>query len=530
VRDAREAQQKLEEIRLAHLPPAQDDARQPCDVTIGRLCYWYTGQRDEIPLDPPEVDGARAGLLESLADAAQLLPGDRWIAGQRVRYLVEHGRPAAAVTAARECGAERWWCIALEAFALHASEDDAAADTLFANALALMPADERCRWNDLSLVLGEDAGSYAKLPCEAREARNARIWWLGQPLYLRPGNDLRVEHYARRVMARMLERAATPQAVSWGPDREELILRYGWPVYWTQGYRRHVDDIPSAVGHQRSPSWWFFASRDVPPRWDVDRERPSARYAPTWAAAFSTIREAQIARFRRGDSVVTVAGFDLSGDTTLAGATPQVALAVGTDATTPIVIGGSIAATHGAVAVASADPPALVSLEALREEARWAARLRGAVADPTAWMTSPLSDILLVRAEAATSGVPGPLTTVALPSPVLPGRQPVGVYWEWYQRPAPGTIVTIEAKVARIGGKGLPDPLGHSECAPADKAALAVQWRETVGNSAAGVGRVVALDLARLERGRYIVAVATTVEGDPGPVHCTSREIALTGL
>jgi hypothetical protein len=126
--------------------------------------------------------------------------------------------------------------------------------------------------------------------------------------------------------------------------------------------------------------------------------------------------------------------------------------------------------------------------------------------------------------------VPGPLTTVALPSPVLPGRQPVGVYWEWYQRPAPGTIVTIEAKVARIGGKGLPDPLGHSECAPADKAALAVQWRETVGNSAAGVGRVVALDLARLERGRYIVAVATTVEGDPGPVHCTSREIALTGL
>ncbi len=458
-----------------------------------------------------------------------MLPGDGWIAGQRVRYLVEHGRPGAAVTAARECGAERWWCIALEAFALHASEDDAAADTLFARALDLMPADERCRWSDLSAVLGDEAGAYRKLPCEAREARNARIWWLARPLYLRPGNDLRVEHYSRRVMARMLERAATPQATSWGSDREELILRYGWPVYWTRAYRRHTDDAPSSVGHQRSPSWWFFASADVPPRWDLDRERPSARYAPTWVAAFSTIREAQIARFRRGDSVVTVAGFDLSGDTTLAGATPQVGLVVGTDATTPVVVGGSIAATHGAVAVVSADPPALVSLEAIREEARWAARFRGAMADPTAWATSPLSDILLVQAEAATSGVPGPLTTVALPSPVLPAGRPVGVYWEWYPRPAPGTIVTIEARVARIGGKGLPDPLGHSECVPPDKAALAIQWRETVGNSPAGVGRVVALDLTRLDRGRYVIAVATSVEGDPDPVRCTSREIALTG-
>jgi hypothetical protein len=151
------------------------------------------------------------------------------------------------------------------------------------------------------------------------------------------------------------------------------------------------------------------------------------------------------------------------------------------------------------------------------------------MADPTAWIATPLSDILLVRAEAAASGVLGPLTEAALPSPVLPLGRPVGVYWEWYQQQAPGSIIAIEARVARVGGKGPPDPLGHSDCVPAGKAAIAVQWRETVGDRPAGVGRVVALDLSRLERGRYLVAVAVAPEGDPDPTHCTSREIQLGG-
>jgi len=529
LRQAREAQQDFEQVRRASLPPDRDDSRGPCDIRVGRFCYWYSPGAEEPAPESPRIDQARSDLLEALAGAARLLPADPWIAGQRVRYLVEHGRPGAAVAAARECLAERWWCLALEAFALHAQEDDAPADSLFAQALGVMPADERCRWTDLSEVLGDDAGSYAKLPCDAREARNSRIWWLARPLYLRPGNDLRAEHYARRVMARMLEHAATAHAIGWGRDQGELIVRYGWPVSWTRPSSPPTDDRPAALGHERTPSWWFFASAKVPPVWDLDRERPWARYSPTWAREFSTIREAQIARFRRGDSVAVVAGFDVSGDPVLAGDKPRVALAVGSDAASPVVVGGSITAANGAVAVASADPPAMVSLEAIREASRWAARLRSAMADPTAWIATPLSDILLVRAEAATSGVLGPLTEAALPSPVLPLGRPVGVYWEWYQQQAPGSTIAIEARVARVGGKGPPDPLGHSDCVPAGKAAIAVQWRETVGDRPAGVGRVVALDLSRLERGRYLVAVAVAPEGDPDPTHCTSREIQLGG-
>ena len=526
---ARAAQREFETLRRGSLPLDRGDGRGPCDVKIGRFCYWYAPTTEEPLPEPPRIDDARAVLLDALADAARLSPREPWIAGQRVRYLVEHGRPNAALAAARECLADAWWCTALEGFALHAADGDAHADVAFAKALELMPAEERCRWTDLSVVLGDEAGPYTKLPCDAREARNTRIWWLARPLYTRPGNDLRVEHYARRVMVRMLQDAETPHTSPWGPDLAEMIVRYGWPVHWTRPSGRPTDERPAALGHERSPSWWFFASNDVPPAWDLGRERPWARYAPPWAAEFSTIHEAQIARFRRGDSSVTVAGFDLSTDTALAGQLPRVALAVGSDAASPVFVSPPVTAAHGAVAVQSPDPPAIVSLEAVHDASRWAARFRTATADPTAWLTSPLSDILLVQAEAASSGAVNPLTAVALTGPLLPVGRPVGIYWEWYQRPAAGSVLAIEARVARLGGKGFPDPLGHSDCGPAGKAAIAVQWREQVAERPAGVGRVVALDLTRLEPGRYLIAISVGVEGAPDPPRCTSREIQLAG-
>src|SRR5262249_22030343 len=158
-----------------------------------------------------------------------------------------------------------------------------------------------------------------------------------------------------------------------------------------------------------------------------------------------------------------------------------------------------------------------------------AGRFRSATADPTAWLTSPLSDILLVRPEAASSGAVDPLTGVTLPGSVLPAGRPVGVYWEWYHNVAPGSVLATEARVIRLGGRNAPDPLAHPDCGPPGKAAIAVQWRETVGQQPAGSGRAVALDMSRLAPGRYLVAIAVSRQGQPDPPHCTSREIQLTG-
>ena len=530
LKQLKRAQRNFEQLRESNAPTLQYDLPPHCDARFGAYCYHFGAPDEESPAEPAATDQARAQLLDQLGDGARQLPADPWIAGQRVRYLVEHGRTEAAASAARECRAERWWCTALAAFVLHAQEDDAAADTLFAQALAEMPAAERCVWTDLAPLLGDQAGSYSKLPCQARDGRNLRLWWLGRPLFLRPGNDLRVEHYSRLVMARMFSGEGLDRPVKVGGNFSELIIRYGWPVSWVRAPRRAGDLEPGRlITRERMPSWSFFPSAGQPPVWQLDSSMAASVYAPMWAKTFSTIDHLQIARFRRGDSVVTVAGFDVSTDTVLAGLTPKVALAVGTDAATPVVLSPVLKALYGAVAVQSTEPPTLVSLEAVREEARWAGRFRSAAPDAAAWFTSPLSDILLVRAEAAGTGAIDTLTAVTLPGTVLPGGQLVGIYWEWYERPPAGTVLAIEARVAKLGGKGQPDPLGRSACAPPGKSAIAVQWREPVTARPTAVGRAVALDLTRLEPGRYLIAISVSAEGATTPPRCTSREILLAG-
>jgi hypothetical protein len=115
---------------------------------------------------------------------------------------------------------------------------------------------------------------------------------------------------------------------------------------------------------------------------------------------------------------------------------------------------------------------------------------------------------------------------MALPAATLPAGRPIGLYWEWYEHPPQGSGVTIEARVAREGGKGAPSPLGRSDCIPPEKAAIAVQWREAPADRSV-VARSVTLDLARLEPGRYLIAVS--MQAGQSPPRCTSREVLLVG-
>ena len=59
-----------------------------------------------------DIVRARAQLLRDLERASDALPGDDWIIGQRIRYLVE-GHDTSAVSVARACRATKWWCDAL---------------------------------------------------------------------------------------------------------------------------------------------------------------------------------------------------------------------------------------------------------------------------------------------------------------------------------------------------------------------------------------------------------------------------------
>ncbi len=80
--------ERFERIRGQLLPYVWDGGRRPCEERIGRLCLWHGGEDDWEPgPDSPDLVEARDELLTTLAGAADHIPADEWILGQRVRYL-----------------------------------------------------------------------------------------------------------------------------------------------------------------------------------------------------------------------------------------------------------------------------------------------------------------------------------------------------------------------------------------------------------------------------------------------------------
>src|SRR5688500_5137559 len=110
LRDARRAQVRFETVRRAHLPRDRSGGSPGrCDAQIGRYCYWYDSTRLTAVPEPRQITEARSALIGQLDSAAARNPADAWIAGQRVRYLIEGGRFQDAVSAARGCRADDWW-------------------------------------------------------------------------------------------------------------------------------------------------------------------------------------------------------------------------------------------------------------------------------------------------------------------------------------------------------------------------------------------------------------------------------------
>ena len=201
----RSLQASFERRRRQMLPTFYAGAAEHC-LIVGRFCEWHPNlKEDVVPEEGKNIVNARAQLLRELEKASSVLPGDDWIVGQRIRYLVE-GHDTSAVGVARSCPATKWWCDALLGLSLHVGGDYAAADSAFAIALDEMPAPMRCHWLNLAPLLDDDIrGTYRKMSCAERETADARIWWISDPLYMTAGNERRTEHFSR-VLHTMLIR------------------------------------------------------------------------------------------------------------------------------------------------------------------------------------------------------------------------------------------------------------------------------------------------------------------------------------
>jgi len=527
VSQAHAAQRDFEARRRDRLPATPGGSGGPCEVQIGRLCYWNNNDDAPPPREPLSIVAAREALLDRLARAARVDSADDWVAGQRVRYLDEAQRWDDAVQAAAACRGTAWWCAALRGLAWHERSDHVAAAAAFDSALALMTPAERCKWTDLSWWLdGALARSYKRLPCgPERDAWEQRFWIAARPLLALPGNDLRSELLARRTMSRIRSQGAIEYAMSWGDDFAELEARYGWPVAWSAVERGIMlgADGRSVVGHEPTPSFAFVPRASAVDRptasraddWNLRTPHATMRYAPRYAWRGVGALDHQLARFRRGDSTLVVGAWSVArdrawrGDSAAADSAKDARRRMPRDSTeadtlraalvlvdsaghTTMVARDSAAAT-GAVTLTVPRAAYLASVELTSPARGRAARAReGLAALPH---DTVVSDLLLLARAAAPNATPEQLARDALGSRTIVAGTPVGLYWETYLPDADtaSAVVTVQAtrvdaawyeKVGRLlklgGGPQTPVAVRFADAArPDDVAAgraLALTW------------------------------------------------------
>lgn len=321
--EARKAQEQLEQFRESRIPPEIRTGGGRCDEMVGRMCFRFERDEDPIQPEPLELEMARRDLLNTLINVHRSIPGDGWVLGQLVFYLGEANRWSNALDFVNQCKvADTWWCDALKGYVLHEQGETDAAATEFGRALAGMPDSEAQRWHALDFVLDPD-GKDALKDLDADQAQRARdyLWLMSDPLYLVPGNDRLTAHYARRTVVLIREKAANAFGLEWEDDLAQLTVRYGPEVGWERGKAPPgggggLTDTRHIIGrhHPKSiqyvpPEGYFVAPAEVPAdSWELEKDRPRTGYAAPYALDVEGF-DAQVARFRRGDSLLVVASW-----------------------------------------------------------------------------------------------------------------------------------------------------------------------------------------------------------------------------
>ena len=512
-RRARDLQARFESRRRHMLPRFSSGPPDRC-LIIGRFCEWHPNTQDYVvPDEGNDIRRARAELLRNLERASNAVPGDDWIIGQRIRYLVE-GHDSSVISVARSCKATKWWCDALVGLALHVKGNFAAADSAFSLALQEMPSATRCQWLDLSPLLDDNLrDTYRKMSCAQREAANARIWWVADPLYITPGNERRTEHFSRVLHAALQQDAANTYGSRWGGDLAELTLRFGWAEKWTQ---EPLGSMPGAqisvAGHEPEPGFHFFLTRRPPDTlaqiedslFEISQSPPREQYAPPYAHSFTAL-DAQVARFRRGDSTRIVAAYDVSADTIFGRHKFAAALvAMENEATPPSMREVEESPAKNVITVSTPWKSQLIGVELLAKDSAGAARWRKGVAEiPLDSGKVSLSDLLFV------DGGPSLPSDLDEAAPRAHGGtrfrrdKQVGLFWELYGKTPADSALPISLTITPIEEGFFRRAFRALRIVP-KVAPLNIRWHE---NGAAGLmsARAVLLDLSLVPAGKYAV-------------------------
>ena len=529
---ARRAQGDFEVLRR-RLLPIEDSPEGACDNVIGRYCY-----REQMgfgpPAEAPEVIGGRARLLTVLDSVGRLLPGDRWILGQKLRYFLEQGRLNTADSLAVGCAANTQvpstsgWCLALVGYTAQERGDYKRADAAFSSALEAMPEKERCEFQDLSILLdGRAAGQYKHATCQERDSLATVFWRLVQPLYLTGTNDLRTEFLARITRLYIERDTQTPMSGRWGSDDRETLLRYGGGQYYTQLYRPPGSTREAAIAsHRRGPSFNFVPgarSLAAPNQltledWEYANVATRSGYAPAWAGSFQPLVENQVALFRRGDSAVVVAAFKIDDHVTTSMAKNFqagvfAAVVDSGNIQTPI---GTTLNNVGSTVVSTIHAlwrPMIVSLEVMDTSSRAAGRARYALKLPTPGARLSLSDLLLYTPSDSAPTNLNQAIPRAMQALRVPNSRQIGLFWEAYGARPEGEAFEYSLLVQPIGRSWIHRAAIKLRITDPDRS-LSVLWNEVPSVTDDIACRGVTVDLSRLKPGRYRVRLSLTGRGE----------------
>jgi hypothetical protein len=420
------------------------------------------------------------------------------------------------------------WCLALAGYTAQQLGNYPRADAAFTSALDEMPESERCTWQDLALLIGRsDAGPYRRGGCQARDSVTAGFWRLVQPLYLTSVNDLRTEFFARVTRMYIEEGTRTPMSDWWGSDDRDAVLRYGAPLWYTQGEVPRGQYRPQIAGFRREPAFNFFPDAHVfgspnelaPADWTFSNLEGRPTYAPLWAVSFLPITNHQVALFRRGDSAFIVAAFDADdgsppGDARQAGAFAAVVDRGGV--LTPI--GTTIQQAGRSVVSTLVAPwrPLIVSLEMLNRARGSAGRARFAPKLPLAGQRLGLSDLLLYEPRDSAPSSLSDAVPRALHALRAPSNRQIGVFWETYGVRPQGERFEYALFVAPEDESFLHRALAKLHVVDPDQS-LSLQWREVPSIANGIASRGLTVDLSRLRPGRYSVRLMLT-SGTDAPI------------
>ena len=540
---AKSAQQRFERYRRRYLPSGYPSYER-CDVRIGRFCLSgidWSDADDPINQDEhPAIGTARRELIAQLDSAARSLPGDEWLAGQRVRYLVEQGDLDDALQAASQCrAAGTWWCRALAGFVYYADDDFAHSEAAYAEAVGLMSEEDRCEWNDLSRILdGALRSRYRKLDCSEREQLQRRILWLADPFHSIPGNELLAEHYSRQVHSALLKDAESPEGGRWGGDSHRVAIRYGWTYGWERVRTNSPSELrPSIRGHLAHGAKYFLPTANTvdhptaarPADWDLEPHLPRAGHAPPYAAAGFNSLSHQLAAFRRGDSLIVVTTFELTDDSIPADAMISAAIVFTRDEKwLPLVVRETFRAKTGTLAATIPNVPHLMSYEVLAVEQRRAARARYGIepsrlftvaqrsengASPAVGLPDPaLSGVLLTDVRDSLPETLEAAIASARPNIRMRPGERLGLYWELYGSGSAVRRVVTSLTLTKRGKSFLKRIVGVFGLG-SDKPPVSLKWTDAPPPDSDTYPRAVAVDLPdNLPNGNYELRLEVVLE------------------